>query len=468
MLFAAAAEATKEAAAEKTAAGLPRRTPYRDFADYLARGHGGRIRITSKEDGKVGKLDGRSYVLSVARSTGDLVLETAVVRTPAGEVALEFEVLADWHERTAKDFKKTFATLEGAPVESAPAQAAPPWEADQAAWRKQPAEQRATQRREYAQSWLESKRAAREPGWTTVPGKSFVVISRAESKLTKRVLPIAEAARAWVDRRFAALGDEIVLPAVVRVFASPEEYDAWHLREMLEPPRGKPEPNWYPQTLAYEPRTREILFWADPGIGNTGEGFGPLLIGVLEQYLHDKDPHILGNVPRWLQSGLVQYLVNTRCRGDAIAFEGGTVEGERMRYHERAGSLPKLWNLMQESIDGAPDYTADERPWAWAPECCRVVRFVEAGNSKAAFGADDLLLAYLRAVAAQAAAAAPDPVAEVDLHALDDTQREQLDRAYRKRRDALLKAINDAVVPMSVEQWQKADQAFVDWNAKLK
>jgi hypothetical protein len=467
MFFPTAAGAAKEATAEKTESGLPKRTPYASFDDYLARGHGGRIRITSKDDGKVGKLDGRNYVLSVARSAGDLVLETGVVRTPAGDVALEFEVLADWHERLGKDFKKTFATVDETLIEAAQPEPAPAWEADYAAWRKLPAEERAKQRREYGQQFFTRAKAVREPGWTTVAGKSFVLLSRAESKLTKRILPVAEAARAWVDKRFGALGDEVVMPAVVRVFASAEEYDAWQTRNLLEPPRDKPEPNWYPQTIAYHPRTREILYWADPGMGNTGEGFGPLLIGVLEQYLDDKDPHVIRNMPRWLASGLTQYLINTRCRGDSIAFEGGTVETERMRYHERGNSLPKIWNIVQETASGDPDYSADERPWGWAPESCRVVRFVEAGNSRA-FGVDDMLVSYLRTVGVQAAAAPPDPTADVDLHALDDKQREALDRAFRKRRDALLKAINGAVVPMSVDQWQKADQAFVEWNAKFK
>ncbi len=449
-------------AAAASATGLPLRTPYRDFADYLARVHGPTTAPTSKTHDKIGALAATWHLASVPRQQGALTLHACVVTLDDGDLAIELEVLSEHHARFAAVFEKAVKTL--APVPRVPAAAAPassaaaateapPWEKDRAEWLRRPATERATQRREWGARWLAEREKRTEPGYKPQRAGPYLLVSRADPAFTKRAVEAAVTLHKWVEKRFASLNDEMVMPAAIRLMATRTEHDAYLARE--------------PEPRAYDPRRREIFFFKDADAGNAGDGFGPLFSGILEHYLSEKDPAIVRSLPRWLDHGLGELLRSTRVKGAQLTFYAGEVEMGRMRYHEQNDTMPPLWSLLQESIVATPTDGAEEPPWGYVPECARALRWLDAGGSKA-LGKDDLLLDYVRTVGVAGGSGEVDPATDVDWLQLNEPQRKDLRQKQYTWRDTLLKRINDGVIALNEDAWRKADAAWKEFNQKFK
>src|SRR5690606_13281181 len=82
--------------------GLPRTTPFRNFDDYLKRGHGGKAQIGGREAGKIGDFEGRRFVLEVPDESGGMTRIGAAVPVEGGEVVVEFEVATEHAEKERK------------------------------------------------------------------------------------------------------------------------------------------------------------------------------------------------------------------------------------------------------------------------------------------------------------------------------------------------------------------------------
>lgn len=443
-----------EAAAGPTD-GLPRKTPYRDLDDYLARVHGPGTEIRSREAARHGKVEGTDVLARVPREEGELTLWCFRVDLPGGQAVLEFEVLSERFERLSRDFRKSLASLATVPREKPELPAPPkaPWVEDFTAWRKLPASERMKRRQEWGAAWRQWREAIPEPGFKKLKHPGLVVLSRADAKFNQRLRNAIATFTEWIDRRFSAVSDDVAAPATLRVFAGLQELFAYRMREDPYAP--------------YEPDRREIYFYADRGVGNTGEGFGMLGRGLLLWYLHDKDPHIIANLPRWLDHGLSEYLRSTRIKGKKISFRSSDVENGRFRYHFQHDSLTPIWALIQETIQETPQDGSAEDPWGYTPECARLIRWLEAGGSEV-LGQKDFLVTYLKAVAARGAEAPPDPGEDVDWRFLNAEQAKKLRARVYARRDALTKKINDTACPFSVPAWEKANAAWKAFNEKFQ
>jgi hypothetical protein len=440
-----------EADGAAAAAGAwPKATPYASFADYTARAHGPGLQQQSSKEMTAGGKQGRL----IDAKSGDVTLQTLLVTTDAGEVAIELEALTSDLETRAREFAKALESLRlSAPKANAAADAAAPGFADRGAWLAKPAGERTKARAAFGTAWLAARKTA-EPGFKTKVEGTFLVISRANDKDTKRFAKAAAAAHAWASSRFGGVSDDAVMPAAIRIFANPFEHDAYRAREPLQRP--------------YDPDRREILCFVDPQQAKTpGEDEGMVVRGVVLHLLHDKDPRIVDYMPRWVEFGLNEYARSSRVAKDHLEFFSGEVESGRMKYWTEEGrAVPSLWHVIQESIVTTPADGQDEPAWEYTPECARTVRWLESGGGET-LGAKDFLPAYLAAIAKCAADTPSDPAADVDALNLTESQRRDVNRQHYAWRDAFLKKVNDLACPLDVPAWEKANAAWLAFNAKL-
>ncbi len=453
-------EAGAETGAKNASAvkdGIPVRVPYLSFADYNERAHGSRTRVVSRAPATFGRMKGRLHVVEVPRDAGgDLTLHTAVIQLDDGEMALEFEALREQHAKLRKTFDKSLATLitTARVKESQSSISAPPWRTDYAEWKKLSTKDRGQRRKIFGQLWLAHQKANRGEGWKLQTTRSSIlIVSQADAKFNKRAAQVIDIAWPWIVKRFSGVSDDVVMPAVLRIFNSRKELTIYRQRE-FEPKE-------------YQPAGREIYFFKN-NLGNQGEGYADLIRGMLQQFLFDKHPLIFKNLTRWLDNGLWGYIDSYRIeKKKKLIFFASDIEMGRFAYHKKNNTWPALWELIQELIVTTPtDGTVEDR-WGYTPECARMLRWF-AGDGNSPFDKKDMLAAYLQQVGVSAAVAPPNPDTNVDWGRMTEQQSDELRKKVYQRRDKLLAAINNAVIPLSLEAWKRADAAFRKFNDEFE
>jgi len=436
--------------------GLPKRTPYRSYADYLARVYGTGAEETSAEVEKMGAFDGIVSVAEIKRPGGDLALHAFRLERDGGDLVLEFELLSEQHGKLKRQLDKAFKSLKEAPAEKAPAApAAPPWDTDYAAWRELPADERAKKRKEYGDAWLASRPKIDEKGWTTLEiDDDYVVESRADKKFAKRTAEAAKAFREWLDGRFANVSDEVVMPAAIRIYDDSRELSALRQREV--------------NTRPYDPDRREIYYYEDDRFGTSGEGYGVLMRGMLEHYLHDKHPEIVRHIPRWLDFGMSEYFRSSRYKKKKLEFFSSTEENTRMVNYERMNIVfPNIWGLTMQTLQPSPKNGEPEEPWNYVTDCARAIRWFDAGGSKL-LGHEDFLVAYYQAIAKCADKLPDDPAKDVEWARLRDNQVIQLRKDQYAWRDNFLIEVNGIATNLTDAAWEKANASWKKFNEDFK
>jgi len=437
--------------------GWPRRTRYANFEDYRARVHGVGAKEESAEVATIGKLSGEKTVYTVSNPFGSLTMYALRIDLEDGELVLEFEVLSEQYAKQRSKFEKSFGTVAIVPTSASKMPETPLWETDFQAWRKLKTSERVKQRLAYGDAWHEARVATKEKGWKLKKHDDFVILSRADSKFTKRATDAATAARAWVEERFAGVSDDEVVPATIRIFADSRELTVFRLREV--------------KTRAYDPVRREIYYAQNKSFGNTGEGFGPLLQGVLEHYLSDKHPMITRNIPRWLDQGMSEYLRSTKSKGRKLEFLSSSTEEGRFRWYEQNNVKPTpLWGLIQETVMETPKDGGPEENWGYQTEGARLIRWLEAGGNPF-LGKQNFLQAYYSAIGQHAEKAPPDPGQEIDwirLNFKKPGQVKAVNKQVYERRDQFLVHVNTIACPLSGGAWEKANAAWLEFAENYK
>lgn len=432
----------------------PLLTPYTSIKDYLARVYVG-LEQVSVELGPIGKMKGRRYIFAGKGNGGeDLTLHVAMVELEDGEFAIEFECLTDHHKKLKASFEKSLISLSPTTRNEAQAETPPLWESDRESWLKLDAGKRRKERETWGKKWLAARKSATEAGWKTSKTKNFLIISHADTKFTKRATKAAEVIRTWVDGWIGETSDEAVMPAVIRIYADKRELTAYQSRNLI--------------VKKYEPQDREVLFFKDAALGNSGAGFYELILGIFNQVLHDKHPLVEPNMPRWMGTGLEGYMYGSKIKGKKLSFFPSEAEVARFTYHKQHDNkkLPWLWDFMKEMIGKGPKDGAAEIAWNYGPECSRLLRWLDESGSPV-FGKTKFLPNYLRQVGDLAAKAPPDLGAQVDQRLLDDGRRAELNRLIYQRRDALIDKIADAVITVT-DTWHKGDKAFKTYVTEFK
>lgn len=436
----------------------PRRTTYTSTKDYIDRVNGPDGKIADVESVTVGKFKGLRYVVDFPREVGTLTIHIVAIKTATGEFAVEFEVLKEQYKKMRGLFERALGTLAATPPEKVEQPAdieVPRWNSDYESWRKLPKADRDRFRADWGRKWLEARRTAFEPGWKVVKNKHWLVLSRTDSKYTKRITDAANVGRAWVEKRFANVSDDAIMPAVLRIFDSKREETAYRLRDVVY---NADEYSWI---------NREMFTYKDSSMGNLGDGYDGVLRAVFGQFIHDKHPLILNNMPRWLKSGIYGLTFSSRVlRGKKLIFFPHEVEMGRFKYHAEHNKPQCVWWFTHEKIITDPKDGAAEPTWGFTPECTRLLRWFDESGSKA-LNHDDLLSAYLAQVGATAATFRPNPQRGVDLTRLKDTAARDLNKEFYAWRAAFLEKINVAVIPRSNAGWQAIDKLWQAWNVEF-
>ncbi|MEE2887368.1 MAG: hypothetical protein VX951_08035 [Planctomycetota bacterium] len=434
----------------------PMLSPYSSVKDYMERVYVG-MKQVSVEVGAIGKMQGRRYVTAGNGNGGQkLTLHIASVSLDDGEFAIEYECLTEQHKKLKSQFEKSLLTLTPMTRKPPAELELPMWESDREGWLKKDAKTRATEREAWGKQWLRTRKAVPETGWKTHTTDGYLILSHADSKFSKRIVKATQIIRKWVDGWIGETTDETVMPAVIRIFADRRERTAYQFRDIN--PRE------------YDPRVRELYFFKDASVGNTGAGFAALTRGIFEHVLHDKHPYAKRDMPRWLDNGLWGYMDSYKLKGRNLAFVPGKIETGRFAYHKQHDNrdLQPIWGMIQERSARGPEDGANEPNWGYTPECTRILRWLDKGGSEFFFKSKRFLPTYLKQVGDSAVTASPAIGRLVDQRRLNAGQLKELNKLIYKRRDALVDTIGYAVIPISIDAWKKADAAFRVYNENFK
>lgn len=430
-----------------TVDGLPRQTPYRSFDDFVRRGFGGTDLV--RESVKVGGVEAQHVTVKGLPLERVLIAETIPV--DGGEAAVCFEVVALQADKLKKDFDGTFGSL-ALVGRVAPERHDPPWR-DTAEWAKLDDAGKAAARRKWAEAVVAATSAAPEAGFKAYKSKHWTVLSAADAGFTKKAIAAAEAARVWCEKKLPELTKDAPLPAVLRIFESPDHYRAFQTTVT--------------DTREYDQRRRELFYVNDRDLGGS-TGYGQLFRAVLWQVFDDVDPGVLPAMPRWFDNGCWEFMRSTRCDGKKIEFMPSDVEKGRIDYQLRGKSMPALWDLMQEKIQPSPDGGAAEKEWGYTPECARLMRWFWIDEGLKAFDKPTLVADYVRGLAGAHQKVGPDPTLDVALFGLDEAKAKDRNARFYKWRDAMLVAANDLAVPLQPDTWRAINEKWLEYNEKYK
>jgi hypothetical protein len=435
--------------------GLPRRTPFRDLDDYVARGLGQGARIVGREAGKAGDFEGRRFVAEIPGEAGARTVLGIAIPRPDGELVAAVEVLSEHLDKERKELERALDGLGAIAVdERASARPLAPWRADPGGWQGLDEAGRREARSAFATAAAAATEAAPGIGSKIHKSRVWTVASAAEAGFTKKAIAAAEAAHAWCEQHLAGISDRPSLPAVLRIFASPEQYAVFKA--------GDPDPREYSRDQ------RELYFFDDPNAGTT-DGYGMLFRAVVWHWIDDRAPDALAALPRWLDNGLWEYFRSTRLKGKKIEFTPSEVENGRIAYYRQKDlEMPAIWNLVQESMQPSPEGGANEDIWGYTPECARLVRWLCEHGGGEAFGKPDLLADYLRGLGEAHRTVGPEPTRDVDAARLGEAQVKTMNQRFYAWRDSVLKTCNDAVLPLSVDAWKATNDRWLKFNADFK
>lgn len=427
--------------------GLPRRSPFRSFDDFVRRGYGG-VDIAAEPE-KVDGVEGRRVTVKGLQFERVVIGQT--IPLDDGEAAVCFEVVALQADKLKKDFDGTFGSL-AVVARAAAERHDPPW-LDAAEWAKLGDPAKAAARRKWAEAVVAATTGAPEAGFKAYKSKHWTVLSAADAGFTKKAIAAAEAARAWCEKKLPELTAQAPMPAILRIFDSPDHYRAFQTTGT--------------DTREYDQRRRELFCVNDRDLGGS-TGYGQLFRAVLWHVFDDVDPGVLPAMPRWFDNGCWEFMRSTRCDGKKIEFMPSDVEKGRIDYQLRDKSMPALWDLMQEKIQPSPDGGAAEQEWGYTPECARLLRWFWIDDGLKAFDKPTLVSDYVRALGAAFAKTGPDPTLDVALFGLTDAQAKDRNTRFYKWRDAMLVATNDVAVPLQPDTWRAINEKWLEYNEKYK
>ena len=412
-----------------------------DYRSHLGKVVTDPLTIEKVKANKVRSMPCEQLSIRIETSSGDLRLLTWIFDAGDRDIAVELEVQeahAAKLERSA--FRPAVASFQlierTAPDPVVVAAVQPLWLTDAVKWRGLPVRDRWERRQRYERDWEARMQAALPAGWTSRRTKHYLIHSGARAVFTRRVEQAAEACRAWIEPRFAAVGDDTVMRAMIIVFANREDHFAYLSRAKN------------PQ--AYKPADRRIVFYEDRDVGNSGEGFGSLFAGQLQHYLHDKDPFLFAHVPRWLRLGLSRVLSAGRMKGKKLQFLPTEWEIDSVRDLLRKKQLVAPASLVNEIAEEGPLALSYQRAW--------FVRFLLHGRKPVP---DGFLASYLSAVGTTVlemglARVAPPAPAE-----LTDEEKKARAVELAEQRKQILEVVNRVSCPWPAKRWQQLQTAYL-------
>jgi hypothetical protein len=412
--------------------------PYKDYKDYIKRnGQDGGFHFSNEKEAKIAGLPCVQYEIKFEKLTVPRRVVAWVFRGDAADYAVEFEVLEDhWDKygpiftsalQSFKFIKRDAATVGatgGTTGSSRPEVGDSTKPEKRTAWKSLTAKERADRRKSTEESRFRKVKDTLPPGWTAQMTPYFLVVSHADQKFTDKVVENIAACRGWLDKTFGALNDEYVMRGVIRICANEDEARAYM--------KGSGD--------SWNPDSREIVAYKS-SYGGTRLGFDRVYVGMLNQYLSDKDPLISMYSPMWINYGLDAAISAAVAEGKTLKLQPDEWEATMLREASKSAARPTARQLMEASMDkffegqGAMVYSA------------RLVRYLHATKK-------DFLLNYLKAVVA----------AGEELNKLDKTDKK--DATTEEEEEAQVKERREAAKKRAAELIQKVHAQACNWSEK--
>lgn len=421
--------------------------PYKDYKDYLARNaQEGGYHFASEKEAKVGGLPCWQYEIKFEKLTIPRRAVAWMFRGDAADYVVEFEVLEDHWEKYAPSFlaslqsfkfiKRDTADVGTAGGSTGAARAEVGDSTDsrkRAEWKALSAKERAERRKSTEVSRFRRVKDSLPPGWTSQMTPNFLVVSHADQKFTDKVVENAGACRYWLDKNIGPINDEYVMRGVIRVCANWDEYRA------------------FSQTSgdAWASDSREIVTYKGANMG-TRSGFENLYVGMMVEYLRDKDPLVASYAPPWIRFGLTAAISGAVADGKTLKL--GRDEWELMMFREalKSGAKPTARSLMESTSD---DFGRSMNMVFYPGPLVR-----HFFNTK-----KDFIIAYLKASSAAAEEYVKIDRAgqkEATTEEEEEAQMKQSREAGKKHSGDMVKKVNAQMCNWSEKEWQNLEAAF--------
>ncbi len=278
--------------------------PYKDYKDFLRRerwyAEGGYYFSEEKED-EVAGMKVTMYEIKVDKMVdAPFRMFTWVYHFDDIDFAVQFKVLED-HVRTCEQgFKaslRSFRRVERMRALPGSATTGTDKVIDDVDETKLTPEERARRRQEQVEQKYRREIDALPKGWYHFTTDHFLVLSNGSKKYTNDAVRHAEAIRGYLDETFGNLGIDYVPPAILRVFATYAEYEAYAGGTQRFYGRGAT------PVLVVE--------------GNSPESVNSQLTW---QWLNLKNGDLYSSMPDWISTGLSQHMGFARSHGKSVKF----------------------------------------------------------------------------------------------------------------------------------------------------
>ncbi|MHC4973548.1 MAG: hypothetical protein ACYTG3_14575 [Planctomycetota bacterium] len=182
-------------------------------------------------------------------------------------------------------------------------------------------------------------------GWKSRESEHYLMLYNCEEKFARRTLAHAEAVRAHLDKLFGAVGDRFVPKAIIRIFNSDAERNAYHS-----------------STRSIWDVVREITVVQGAGWDKDWE-YGRLNSSVFSVWLHYRNKNLAMNMPSWLSSGLHKYMDMLRSKGKRIDFTNEDWNRDSMRLQIKKGAYVPLKEMITSEIWSAAEQKNPMGSW---------------------------------------------------------------------------------------------------------
>ncbi|MCR9244855.1 MAG: hypothetical protein NXI31_07470 [bacterium] len=439
--------------------------PYKGYRDYVKRHRRGFF-FSAEDDGKIGGERCLMCEVDVHKATPKLHLFSAVFHRPTFELAVEFEVLEDRHDKLGKAclkalksvrFKEPVRVAEAA-VTGGRKTSTRLWTAFRDEWRKRSYEERYEIRQQMERQSHDAVKAKTPDDWIVQDSKHFLVISHADDGFTKRMVAASEVFYTWCEKNFGKLGDDYVRRPVLRICKDFDEYSAYHFDSSNTT-------GW-----SFSGESAEIGTYYDNWNGTSGRDSRYLFDGILRWYLQEKDPYIVSYTPYWLTWSISDYLDGAFVKGKKLTFKVDDWTRDESRAMARDGKLPKLQTLLEMDSDGFSKLRKQDSRASYA--ATQALRYV-LGPGQRVKPLKKFLPRYFQA-AITVAENDDKKVAPINrLTAKTEEEEEAMAKAATKRRKdrkkRLQQEINDLMLSkITAKDWKKLEKGFAEFVKKGK
>ena len=340
------------------------KNPYKDYKSYLKDNSYGGYYVSKEEETTVNGLKATCLEIRFEKLTVARRALAWVFKDEVGEWAVHFEALEDWWEKVSPEYARCLRSFKFIPRTRPSAAGAKSADDDFETlfeMKKSPPAERAAKRSELFDRELRTAIERLPSGWIRKKSANFHALSHVDDRYTTRILEQAEAITAWLGQNFSWVGDGIPGPAIVRICKDDDEY-----RAVAETSRD-----------SFFRRSFELPTYKDVDEGRQSFGVQNFNQGLVELWLHDKNPRLAWGMPPWVQLGISQFLMTASAKGGRLEFKPDEWEKELMREAEQKGRIARPRDLM---VSGMQEISKTEHGWA---QCGVFMRYLWTGPRSA-------------------------------------------------------------------------------------